>query len=96
MKNKKNLVIGLLIGLLALSLFTQPAQSASTNKSPVSLTRADLITIAQSVPYISVSDQTELIEYKHCLDRYNLYYADTGVQSIPPSTILGYCVQYKP
>jgi hypothetical protein len=32
MTNKKNLVIGLLTGLLALSLFTQPAQSAGSSK----------------------------------------------------------------
>jgi hypothetical protein len=32
MKDKKNLVIALLTGLLALSLFTQPAQSAGSSK----------------------------------------------------------------
>jgi len=32
MTDKKNLVIGLLTGLLALSLFTQPAQSAGKSK----------------------------------------------------------------
>jgi hypothetical protein len=32
MKNYKNLLIAVLTGLLALSLFTQPAQSAGTSK----------------------------------------------------------------
>jgi hypothetical protein len=32
MKNTKNIVIAILTGLLALSLFTQPAQSAGSSK----------------------------------------------------------------
>jgi hypothetical protein len=71
MNTFKNLLIAILTGLLALSLFTQPAQSAPAKSSPVTLTKADLITIAQSVPILSLKDQTKLIEYRLCLEHTN-------------------------
>ncbi len=96
MKDIKNYLIALLAGLLALSLFMQPAQSATSQVAPVSLTQSDLIKIAQSVPYISVKEQGKIVEYDRCLDRYNSYYATTNVNTVTPANILSYCAQYKP
>jgi hypothetical protein len=69
MNNFKNILIVILTGLLGLSLFTLPAQSATTNKTPVSLTRSDLITIAESVPVATFEQQVQLAEYTHCLSQ---------------------------
>ena len=71
MNTFKNVLIVILTGLLALTLLTQPAQSAPAKSSPVTLTKADLITIAQSVPILSLKDQTKLIEYRLCLEHTN-------------------------
>jgi hypothetical protein len=96
MTNYKNLFIAILTGLLALSLFTQPAQSAPTDNSTVKLTRLDLIKIAESVPYITVSAQAKLIEYDRCLDRVNIYYGkDSLILSGYEKSIYA-CIQYKP
>lgn len=71
MNNYKNLLIAILTGLLALSLFTQPAQSAPAQSSPVALTKADLLSIAQSVPIISLQNEVKLIGYRFCLEHTN-------------------------
>ena len=96
MKDFKNYIIAILTGLLALSLFTQPAQSAPAKNSPVSLTQADLIKIAESVPFVSVEEQTKLIEYDRCLDRYNTYYAKDSVNLVTVEKIFSYCIEHKP
>jgi len=71
MNSFKNVLIAILTGLLALTLLTQPAQSAPTKSSPVTLTKADLISIARSVPIISLENEVKLIEYRLCLEHTN-------------------------
>ena len=71
MNTFKNYVIAILTGLLALSLFTQPAQSAPAKSSPVALTKADLLSIARSVPIVSLENEVKLIEYRFCLEHTN-------------------------
>jgi len=97
MTNTKNLLIAILTGLLALSLFTQPAQSATAKSAPVTLTQSDLITIAKSVPYVSSQDQAKLIEYNQCFSYYLSRSANAAFTSVDwtDRTIVN-CSKYKP
>lgn len=91
MNTFKNYLIALLTGLLVLSFSSQVSQGASKPTTPVTLSASDLTAIANAVPYVSLPEQTKLVEYGHCLTQ-----MARATTVIDPAGNIAKCAWLKP
>ena len=95
MNNFKNGIIALLTGLLALSLFTQPAQSATSTVTTAQFNalqaRVKVLEL-NALKSVKTYDAVKLIEFSFCLDDYQR----GGRSNLFEETYKYKCDPYKP